>query len=213
MTVTQDEFPEDKIPSIKRVMMPRDTNAVGTIFGGVILAEIDLAALSLPEESLLDSDVVLWRDRLQWTQGRDTDYSDADLLPIVTFGEHCSFADLGLRHLRAAGVRHEVVLEVISREGMRDALASGVGVALWNVSELDERHVRCDLSTEVPEPGDVVGVVRARRLDGDAEPDPGDRRDLPGAGRALLHGRHPVGRQDPRGRRGRQHRPALLLRS
>jgi len=31
-------------PSIRRVMMPRDTNAFGTIFGGVILAEIDLAA-------------------------------------------------------------------------------------------------------------------------------------------------------------------------
>lgn len=31
-------------PSIRRVMMPRDTNAVGTIFGGVILSEIDLAA-------------------------------------------------------------------------------------------------------------------------------------------------------------------------
>ena len=93
---------------------------------------------------------------LQWTQGRDTDYSDADLLPIVTFGEHCSFADLGLRHLRAAGVRHEVVLEVISCEGMRDALASGVGVALWNVSELDERHVRCDL--------DVRGFTTPRSL-------------------------------------------------
>lgn len=135
-------------------------------------AEIDLAALSIPQESLLDTDVVLWRDQLQWTQSRDADYSDADLLPIVTFGEHCSFADLGLRHLRAAGVRHEVVLEVISREGMRDALASGVGVALWNLSELDERHVRCDLSDDLPEPGDVVGVVRARRLAGDAEPDP-----------------------------------------
>ena len=31
-------------PAIRRVMMPRDTNALGTIFGGVILAEIDLAA-------------------------------------------------------------------------------------------------------------------------------------------------------------------------
>ena len=37
-------FPAKKIPSIRRVMMPRDTNALGTIFGGVILAEIDLAA-------------------------------------------------------------------------------------------------------------------------------------------------------------------------
>ena len=37
-------FPEDLIPSVKQVMMPRDTNAVGTIFGGVILSIIDLAA-------------------------------------------------------------------------------------------------------------------------------------------------------------------------
>lgn len=44
MTLAADTFPSEKIPSIKRVMMPRDTNAVGTIFGGVILAEIDLAA-------------------------------------------------------------------------------------------------------------------------------------------------------------------------
>lgn len=36
--------PAGSVPSIKRVMMPRDTNATGTIFGGVILAEIDLAA-------------------------------------------------------------------------------------------------------------------------------------------------------------------------
>lgn len=37
-------FPEHEVPAIKRVMMPRDTNALGTIFGGVILSEIDLAA-------------------------------------------------------------------------------------------------------------------------------------------------------------------------
>ncbi len=38
------EFPRGRMPSIRRVMMPRDTNALGSIFGGVILAEIDLAA-------------------------------------------------------------------------------------------------------------------------------------------------------------------------
>ncbi|MEZ5974018.1 MAG: acyl-CoA thioesterase [Planctomycetota bacterium] len=43
---TEDDsaYPTDQAPSIRRVMMPRDTNAVGTIFGGTILAEIDLAA-------------------------------------------------------------------------------------------------------------------------------------------------------------------------
>ncbi len=41
---TPDVFPRDEIPAIRQVMMPRDTNAVGTIFGGVILSQIDLAA-------------------------------------------------------------------------------------------------------------------------------------------------------------------------
>ena len=40
----QPSCPPSGCPSIRRVMMPRDTNAFGTIFGGVILAEIDLAA-------------------------------------------------------------------------------------------------------------------------------------------------------------------------
>lgn len=38
------DYPRHKQPSIRIVMMPRDTNAVGTIFGGVILDYIDLAA-------------------------------------------------------------------------------------------------------------------------------------------------------------------------
>ena len=38
------DFPKAQVPSIRRIMMPRDTNAFGTIFGGVILSEIDLAA-------------------------------------------------------------------------------------------------------------------------------------------------------------------------
>jgi acyl-CoA thioesterase YciA len=37
-------YPADKVPSIRQVMMPRDTNALGTIFGGVILSQVDIAA-------------------------------------------------------------------------------------------------------------------------------------------------------------------------
>jgi len=38
------DYPANKQPAIRVVMMPRDTNALGTIFGGVILSYIDLAA-------------------------------------------------------------------------------------------------------------------------------------------------------------------------
>ena len=36
--------PKGSVPAVKQIMMPRDTNANGTIFGGVILSQIDLAA-------------------------------------------------------------------------------------------------------------------------------------------------------------------------
>ena len=34
----------DRIPAIKVLLLPKDTNAYGTIFGGVILSHIDLAS-------------------------------------------------------------------------------------------------------------------------------------------------------------------------
>ena len=37
------DYPKGGEPAIRLVMMPRDTNALGTIFGGVILSHIDLA--------------------------------------------------------------------------------------------------------------------------------------------------------------------------
>jgi acyl-CoA thioesterase YciA len=38
------ELIQNEIPQIRVVMLPKDTNAMGTIFGGVILSYIDLAA-------------------------------------------------------------------------------------------------------------------------------------------------------------------------
>lgn len=35
---------QGKVPQIRVVMLPKDTNAMGNIFGGVILSHIDLAA-------------------------------------------------------------------------------------------------------------------------------------------------------------------------
>ncbi len=44
MNEKPETYPENRQPAIRVVMMPRDTNALGSIFGGVILSHIDLAA-------------------------------------------------------------------------------------------------------------------------------------------------------------------------
>jgi acyl-CoA thioesterase YciA len=35
---------DDRVPAIKLLLLPKDTNVFGTIFGGVILSHIDLAS-------------------------------------------------------------------------------------------------------------------------------------------------------------------------
>lgn len=35
---------DDRVPAIKVLLLPKDTNALGTIFGGVILSHVDLAS-------------------------------------------------------------------------------------------------------------------------------------------------------------------------
>jgi len=37
-------MPAERVPAIKVLLLPKDTNALGTIFGGVILSNIDLAS-------------------------------------------------------------------------------------------------------------------------------------------------------------------------
>ena len=61
-------FPAQQQPSIRRVMMPRDTNALGTIFGGVILSEIDLAAAIEAHQYHPDKIVTIAMDQIEFRQ-------------------------------------------------------------------------------------------------------------------------------------------------
>jgi acyl-CoA thioesterase YciA len=61
-------FPKDQQPSIRRVMMPRDTNAMGTIFGGVILSEIDLAAAIEAHQYHPEKIVTVAMDQIVFTE-------------------------------------------------------------------------------------------------------------------------------------------------
>lgn len=68
MSSSETAFPADRQPSIRRVMMPRDTNALGTIFGGVILSEIDLAAAIEAHQYHPDKLVTIAMDQIEFRQ-------------------------------------------------------------------------------------------------------------------------------------------------
>ncbi len=68
MTHKESKFPADKQPSIRRLMMPNDTNALGTIFGGVILSEVDLAAAIEAHRYHPDKIVTIAMDQIEFRQ-------------------------------------------------------------------------------------------------------------------------------------------------
>ena len=61
-------FPQDRMPAIRRVMQPQDTNALGSIFGGVILSEIDLAASITAHRLHPDRIVTVAMDKIEFKQ-------------------------------------------------------------------------------------------------------------------------------------------------
>ena len=67
-STTPPTFPTGRVPAIKRLMMPRDTNALGTIFGGIIMSEIDLAAAIEAHKHHPDKVVTVAMDKVEFKQ-------------------------------------------------------------------------------------------------------------------------------------------------
>jgi len=61
-------FPATRVPSIRRVMTPQDTNLMGTVFGGAILSEIDLAAAIEAHKVHPGNVVTVAMDKVEFTQ-------------------------------------------------------------------------------------------------------------------------------------------------
>lgn len=59
-------FPADRIPTVRRLTTPRDTNLMGTVFGGAILAEIDLAAAIEAHEVYPGNVVTVAMDKVEF---------------------------------------------------------------------------------------------------------------------------------------------------
>ena len=58
--------PKSRLPAIRTVMMPKDTNAYGSIFGGVITSMIDLAAAVEAERQASRRFVTVAMDKIEF---------------------------------------------------------------------------------------------------------------------------------------------------
>ena len=145
-------------PAIRRVMMPRDTNALGTIFGGVILSEIDLAAAVEAQKHWAHRVVTVAMDGIEFHQP-------------VHVGDLVSFFTTTDR-LGRSSIRVKVDVWAQRRFGSRDHLQVTVAyVTMVAVDEVidvharaSQRHEFCDAVGQVAELTRLVALAEHLRV-------------------------------------------------
>lgn len=129
--------------------------------------EIDVAILQVDETQLRATDTILWSDQLQWVSCCETLGENDEIVPLITFGEHCFYRRLSEPDLKAANVPHSVAFSASSISGVRAAIAAGLGVGVLGSRYLGGDIVAWPKAKQLPELPVVHQV--ARTVPGDTQ--------------------------------------------
>jgi DNA-binding transcriptional LysR family regulator len=99
---------------------------------------IDLAIIQVSDDQLLDTDTVLWSDQLRWVACCESTFSTDDVVPLISFGEHCFYRTLSEPLLDDADIGHAVAFSASSMNGVRAAVEAGLGVGVLGSRYLDD---------------------------------------------------------------------------
>jgi DNA-binding transcriptional LysR family regulator len=134
-----------------------------SLAGMVERGDIDVAVLQLPAGQVHDDDTVLWTDDLVWVTGEDTPY-DTGVVPLVTFGDGCNYRAVSEPLLAAAGLESWVAFSGQTSEGVRSAVAAGLGVAVLGSQYLGDGIVEWKPGADL---GELPKMYQVARIDRD----------------------------------------------
>ena len=102
--------------------------------------DIDVAIIQVDDAGLRPTDTILWSDQLRWVTCCETVDAPDDVVPLITFGDHCFYRSLSEPDLVAAGIDHVVAFSASSISGVQAAIAAGLGVGV-----LGSRYIGGDI--------------------------------------------------------------------
>lgn len=115
-------------------------------------ARVDLAIIQVSTDEILDTDTVLWSDQLKWVTCCESSFAADEVVPLISFGEHCFYRTLSEPLLTRAGIEHAVAFSASSMTGVRAAVEAGLGVGV-----LGSRYI--DNDVVVWKPGDALPAL------------------------------------------------------
>ncbi len=104
-------------------------------------AEIDIALITLMDldGTVRPADEVWRREHMHIVQGIEADFDDEDPVPVVTSGPSSQHHTHLTALLKAAGRTHRVAMEWCNLNGIKSAIAAGLGVGLLSTRNVTER--------------------------------------------------------------------------
>lgn len=119
---------------------------------------LDVAIVQVFSHEVRPTDVVLFRENLQWVKSRSLSLGATGPIPFLSFDDDCFYRHWALDIGQDGETDLETVFECTSAAGIVAAVEAGLGVAL-----LSERHLRQDMEIvdgRLPAPPSLAYVVR-----------------------------------------------------
>jgi len=123
--------------------------------------ELDAAILQIFAHEVRPSDVILFREGLNWVKLAGSPLPDDGPIPYLSFDDDCFYRHWAMDIGQDTGALLETVFECSSAAGIVAGVLAGLGVAL-----LSDRHLRPEMeviTTRLPPPPGLAYVVRRAR--------------------------------------------------
>lgn len=132
-------------------------------------AKVDVAVVQVDDDHLRSTDTVLWSSPLRWVTSAEWSFDPNETVPLITFGEHCFYRAISTPILGSAGIDHVVAFSGSSINGVRSAVAAGLGVGVLGEHYLDDAVVPWAPGDDLAPLPTVHQIIRTV---------PGDTRDI-----------------------------------
>ena len=123
--------------------------------------ELDAAIVQIFAYEVRPTDVVLFREGLQWVKAAGLVLPSDGPIPFLSFDDDCFYRHWAMDIGQDDGALLETIFECSSAAGIVVGVLAGLGVAL-----LSDRHIRPEMEivrTRLPPPPDLAYVVRRAR--------------------------------------------------
>ncbi len=121
---------------------------------------IDLAILQTTEDTLRPTDIVLWTEDLRWATSA-VDGSNESPVPLIDFGECCTYNAFTHKILQDAGVEFRSVFSAGSSLDVGAAVEAGIGVAVMSTRYVRDGIAEWQPPTELGPLPKVHQVIRS----------------------------------------------------